>query len=195
MTNSKKELDFSILAIDPSMRHIGVCYTKKSKIHTVDCLTYGKKLKDEKLLKEIYDDISKYVKKTTPTILAIEGYSYLSVGRVYQLGEVGGVIRLAGAQYGTPIITIPPSRIKKFAGKGNADKQYMVDYVLNTEPQLDAALIKKNNDVADAVVLAKLVSHGLEYVSLNTLPKSRKAAEVVIQIKPTLLSIIEGLDD
>ena len=57
-------------------------------------------------------------------LVVVEGYSYGSKGRaVVNIGELGGVIRLAFYDAGIPYVEVPPSSLKRFAtGKGNADK-------------------------------------------------------------------------
>ena len=56
----------------------------------------------------------------------IEGYSYGSVGRVFQIAENGGVCKYLLWKNNIEYDTIPPTVIKKFAtGKGNADKEKM----------------------------------------------------------------------
>lgn len=195
MSDSKKEFGKRVLAIDPSMRHIGVCFFDDRVLSHQDCLIYKKNLKNGKLLKKIYQDILSILQRFKPDVVGIEGYSYMSVGKVYQLGEVGGVIRLACSILNIPVIVIPPSRIKKFAGKGNADKEYMVSYVLKHEEKADKQLISKYNDVADAIVLGILIILGFEYARSKKLPQTRKAAEVVVSIQPTINSIIEGLHE
>jgi hypothetical protein len=56
--------------------------------------------------------------------VGIEGYSFASQFRGPQLGELGGVVKLAIHQAGIPITVIPPATWKKaLCGKGNLDKR------------------------------------------------------------------------
>lgn len=57
-------------------------------------------------------------------LVVIEGYAFGAKGNaVINLGELGGVIRLALADRGLPFVEIPPSCVKLFAtAKGNAPK-------------------------------------------------------------------------
>ncbi len=56
--------------------------------------------------------------------VAIEGYSFASQFRGPQLGELGGVMKLAIHQAGIPMTIIPPATWKKtLCGKGNLDKR------------------------------------------------------------------------
>lgn len=57
-------------------------------------------------------------------LVVIEGYSFGAKGNaVINLGELGGVIRLAFYSIDKPYVELPPSCVKLFAtGKGNAKK-------------------------------------------------------------------------
>ena len=56
-------------------------------------------------------------------IVAIEGYAYGSHSSSYDLGELGGVVRLALHEAGIVYVDVPPATIKGYAtGKGNANK-------------------------------------------------------------------------
>lgn len=63
-----------------------------------------------------------------PMVVAIEGYAMGAKGRVFHIGEWGGVARLALMERGDcAVITLPPSNLKSFATcKGNAPKEFMI---------------------------------------------------------------------
>jgi crossover junction endodeoxyribonuclease RuvC len=89
-------------------------------------------------------------------LVVIEGYAFGAKGSaVINLGELGGVIRLALADAGKPYVEVPPACVKLFAtGKGNAKK----DEVL-------AAAIRKlsytghDHNEADALFLLAMATH------------------------------------
>jgi crossover junction endodeoxyribonuclease RuvC len=57
-------------------------------------------------------------------LVVIEGYSFNRNPSMWQLGELGGVIRLALWETGYRVLEIPPATLKKYAtGKGNAKKE------------------------------------------------------------------------
>jgi crossover junction endodeoxyribonuclease RuvC len=97
-----------------------------------------------------------------PCLIFIEHYSFSSKGRaIYQLGELGGLIRTTIEEY-TKYEEIAPSSVKKFAtGKGNTKKEDM-----------KLAVYKKwkvefnTNDEVDAYVLARMARE-----KLNTIHK------------------------
>jgi crossover junction endodeoxyribonuclease RuvC len=57
-------------------------------------------------------------------LVLVEGYSYGSKGSaVVNIGELGGVVRVALYEARHPVVEIPPSCLKRYAtGKGNAPK-------------------------------------------------------------------------
>ena len=58
--------------------------------------------------------------------VAVEGYSYGSKGRVFNLAENMGIFKHKLYKAGIPVTVIEPSKAKKLAtGKGNADKVAM----------------------------------------------------------------------
>jgi crossover junction endodeoxyribonuclease RuvC len=62
-----------------------------------------------------------------PAIVAIEGYSYGSHSAAYDLGELGGVVRLTLWEAGIVYVDVPPAVAKGYAtGKGNANKNEML---------------------------------------------------------------------
>lgn len=60
--------------------------------------------------------------------VALEGYSFGSRGAsIFDLGEVGGAIRILVYDLGLPFETVPPKTLKKYiAQNGNADKEMML---------------------------------------------------------------------
>jgi crossover junction endodeoxyribonuclease RuvC len=58
---------------------------------------------------------------------AIEGYAFSAKGAKFNLGELGGVLRLALYERKIITVEVPPTYLKKFfTGKGNAQKNLMI---------------------------------------------------------------------
>lgn len=109
----------TVIGIDLSLTATGICDAYgtprviTSKLRGVDRLN---DLRD----KVVYSSISE------DDLVILEGYSYASHNQAHQLGELGGVIRLALRDINAPYVDVPPSTLKKFAtGKGNANKAAM----------------------------------------------------------------------
>lgn len=90
-------------------------------------------------------------------VVILEGYSFSSQGRaIFQIGELGGVVRFWLWGHRIPMIEVAPSTLKKFAtGKGNSPKDAMI-----------AAAIRRfgfagcDNNEADAYLLWCLARQG-----------------------------------
>lgn len=97
-------------------------------------------------------------------LVLVEGYSYASANQAHQLGELGGVIRLALYEAGLQTVELQPSKIKKLAtGKGNAKKPDMLGAAIR---RLDYG--GSNDNEVDALWLleAALQHFGLSRVQL-----------------------------
>lgn len=67
------------------------------------------------------------VEEFAPQLVVIEGYAYAKGNSAHQIGELGGVLRLALLDLGVSYIEVAPSKLKKFVtGKGNAPKDAMM---------------------------------------------------------------------
>ena len=90
-------------------------------------------------------------------LVVLEGYSFGSQGRaIFQIGELGGVVRFWLWGHGLPTVEVAPSTLKKFStGKGNCGKDAMI-----------AAAIRRfgfegcDNNEADAYLIWCLARHG-----------------------------------
>ena len=120
-----------IIGVDPSLRSTGLCYkdpdnnfiTEQLGLH--QCLRGPARL--HWILKYIQDIHENYL--IDLTIAAIEGYSMgihggKQVGRYFDIGELGGVLRYYFYNAGVKILVVPPKSLKMFiSGNGNADKE------------------------------------------------------------------------
>ncbi len=74
-------------------------------------------------------------------LLCMEGYAYnYRVGRVFELGEVGGIVKLICARLGVTCVSVPPGELKRFVtGRSTASKAKMME-----------AMDETQDDIADA---------------------------------------------
>ena len=94
--------------------------------------------------------------------VAIEGYAFGAVGRVFQIAENAGLLKYKLWKEGIEYTVPAPTEIKKFAtGKGNANKDMMPE-AFNEETGVDIRakldIIKGYNpisDIVDAYYIAK----------------------------------------
>jgi len=105
------------------------------------------------------------------SVAILEGYSQASKHQAHQLGELGGVVRLALFEEGVPFYVVTPSQLKVFAtGKGNSAKEqvgYSAVKRFGVEP--------KDNNQADALWLWEIGNHLLGEPTVE-LPKTHTRA-------------------
>jgi crossover junction endodeoxyribonuclease RuvC len=106
-------------------------------------------------------------------LIVIEGYAFAAANQAHQLGELGGVVRIALADRDKTVVVIPPASLKLYAtGSGKAKK----DEVL-------AAAIRSlgydghNHNTADALWLLEMARAKYSGASL-TEPKTRALSKL-----------------
>jgi len=140
----------NILAIDPSLTCTGLAYGN----HLCETAVIKTKLKGWERIDLIMDTIRDLA--DTAQLVVIEGYSFGSQGRsVFQIAELGGILRWKLHRMEVPFVDVPPSTLKKYAtGIGNANKDVMI-----------AAAIRRfgfegsDNNEADAFLMWEMAQH------------------------------------
>ena len=124
--DSSKELKFENLQIYNIYQE-----NRKTKTHAGN---YGNVIVEEMPLwtsqEQRFDIISDWAidKIKDCDVLVLEGYSYNSIGAVFDIAENGGVLKNKLYHLGKSFILASPGAQKKcFTGKGNANKQKTVD--------------------------------------------------------------------
>lgn len=92
--------------------------------------------------------------------VAMEGYAYAGAGMVYNLGELGGMVKLTLLEFGIYPLIVPPTNLKKYAaGKGNGvSKSQMLLNVYKTW-----GVEFTDDNAADSYVLAHMVKGTTKY--------------------------------
>lgn len=106
-------------------------------------------------------------------IVLIEDYTYGQGRQAHQIGELGGVLRLALDDVGVRWVPVNASTVKKFAtGKGNAKKAAVVAAVTHRTGRETP-----DDDIADATAIycIGLALQGLAH-PMGVLPKTHLAA-------------------
>lgn len=106
------------------VKHVGIF----DNLHGIKELEYSSQ---EQRFDNITNTILDILLKHNVSDIAIEGYSYGSVGSVFDIAENTGVLKHKIFKNNINIHLIPPTEAKKFAtNKGNANKQDMFDVFL-----------------------------------------------------------------
>jgi Holliday junction resolvasome RuvABC endonuclease subunit len=141
------------IGIDQSLRSPGFSVVNaEGQVLHVSNLTTGK-LRSAERLAYIRDRLEVILKLHSPQLASLEGYSMESINRPFDLGEVGGIVRLTLFDHKIPFLIIPPTQLKKFvSGNGQASKELMISAV--KKKWLPA--LENQFDQADAIGLAQI---------------------------------------
>ena len=135
---------------------------------------FGERFLDYNTDMERYETIADWAMEILVGVeqIALEGYSFNSTGRVFNIAENTGVLKYKIYQAGTPLTIFPPQEIKKYAtGKGNADKEVMYkSFLLETGfPVKDVIAPDKKNvcspvsDIIDSYFICKKLYDNIIY--------------------------------
>lgn len=106
----------TIVALDLSLTATGISTPDQTTVLKTDQLRGMTRLAH----------IRNHILQHKADLYVLEHYSYASPNQAHQLGELGGVIRLALHDNGHPYVDIAPTTLKKVAtGRGNATKSDM----------------------------------------------------------------------
>jgi len=127
----------------------------------------------------IRNTLAHLLERYRPLYAALEGYSIESQNRPFDLGEVGGAVRLCLYDHGVPFVVVPPTSLKKFVtGNGQAKKdkvQEVIKQIWGLEiPQDDESDAYGLSHVARAFYL-KTSTRRCELEVLKTLTQEREA--------------------
>jgi len=164
----------NVLALDLSLNSTGYAYWNPDgswNLGTID----PKGRTGERRLSFIRDRVLGWA-EVTGGLVAIEGYAYARANQAHQIGELGGVVRLALHDAGVEFIEVAPSSVKKYAtGKGNANKNAML---VAAGKRLGYG--GDSNDEADAAWLCALVLDALGCPVVDV-PQAHRAAVTAVR--------------
>lgn len=145
-----------ILGVDPGTATTGFSIIKdeKGKQELLDfgVVSTSKMLGSEVRLKNLFDDLTKIIKKWKPEEMAVELLFFNSNAKtVLAVGEAKGVVKLAGAKSKLSVFEYTPLQVKMaLTGYGRAEKSQVGKTVQKT---FKLRSIPKPDDAADAVAI------------------------------------------
>lgn len=179
-----------VIGIDPSLTGTALCGWHEDRMVHVSTLAVPKSIMKqtskerahiERLIwlrdtmHETIDTIVELCKAPATVINVapfIEGYAYCARGSVFDMGELGGILRLLLAENYGWFVNVPPTSLKKFVTeKGNSPKEVMLEKTFR-KYGLGSDTLKDNNQV-DAYGLARF---GAAFFSTNELKKYEREA-------------------
>jgi Holliday junction resolvasome RuvABC endonuclease subunit len=136
----------SVMGLDLSLSQTGIA-TERAVLHLS---TPASKMDGMGRLAHIRDTVMARVGADAITLVVLEGYSFASRTGGERLGELGGIVRLALYESGTPYLEVPPTTLKMFAtGRGNAKKPEVIsgarerlDYTGYNDNEADALWLR-----------------------------------------------------
>ena len=143
------------LGVDQSLRSTGVFWLGEGIVGWR--LIQTKELRGVERLKFIKDALSKIIDDLKPDnikVAALEGASYGSRGKLFELGEVSGIVKTVLTSASVPVIlVVPPTQVKKFAGGGKFEKEDVIKFVNKT---MNLSFGLKDSDICDSCVLSMI---------------------------------------
>jgi len=145
-----------ILGVDPGTATTGFSIIKdeKGKQELLDfgVVSTGKRHRSEVRLKNLFDDLTKIIKKWKPEEMAVELLFFNSNAKtVLAVGEAKGVVKLAGAKSKLPVFEYTPLQVKMaLTGYGRAEKSQVARMV---QKLFKLKSLPKPDDAADAVAI------------------------------------------
>ncbi len=161
------------MGLDLSLTSSGVAvlntlHTSKGEFETIERNLIKSNKRGVHRLQELSNKIVRELERHNPAGVAIEGYamgkggSGSNSGRVFDIGEWGGIVRLTLLNRNIPTILVPPKTLKMFVAlNGNADKELMTQSLKDR-----FSILERQNDKADAVglsIMAQAFFEGLDY--------------------------------
>lgn len=159
-----------VLGIDPSLTGTGLCVLD-DKYTILHISTLKNKLRGIDRLIFIRNEVLGITKQFNPEFVVLEGYAMgIRGGMVFNLGELGGVLRTAIYEHGLSYIDVPPTMLKKVVcGKGNADKNILLEQTFRRYGVGSETLFDDNQ--VDAYGLARL---GIDYLKFSNGEKTTR---------------------
>ena len=99
---------------------------------------------------------------------SIEGGAYKEVGRIFQLGQVSGILQLNLYKKGISFIEVAPLQTKKYVqgiGKNKGKETILLDIYKNFKEEI------RNDNIGDAYVLARIAR---DYYNAFIITKPKK---------------------
>jgi crossover junction endodeoxyribonuclease RuvC len=153
----------NLLGLDSSLNGTGCCILDSSNsiIH-LTTFTEGKSSRGCTRLIILKNKLLSIVQDFKVEFIFMEGYSYGSHGKTFEIGELCGIYKVLLHELNIPTIIVPPTTLKMYAtGKGNAPKNIMLEQTFK-KFQVGSEILKDDNQV-DAYCLARFGADFLEF--------------------------------
>jgi Holliday junction resolvasome RuvABC endonuclease subunit len=140
-----------VFGIDQSLTCTGLCVFEDNELIAFNLIHSNKEEDGLTRILDICTHIGELAQHKKPDVIAIEGLSYGSNSTSARiLAALYYFIEYTARRYGCEFISYPPTKVKKFATKGNASKAEMI---LALPPEIHKMFVeagfKKTTGLAD----------------------------------------------
>lgn len=155
-----------IVGIDPSLTSLGYAY--QDDTGDIEVGVVAPKVKGFPRLDLLCGHVQNVLDQVQPDLVVYEGYAMgIRGGRVFDLGELGGILKMEMYYRDIPILVVPPSNLKMFVtGSGGTKGK---DAMMRTLAKHRGRLFN-TDDEADAY---GLVLMGRAWLCPRTRPRAR----------------------
>ena len=146
-----------VLGIDPGTAALGygIVEATGSRLREIHhgCLVTSPDMGCRSGLLEVHKMVVELIGSYSPAVIAVERLFFSrNVQTAFGVGQARGVVLLAAAQHGVPVVEATPNEVKSaIAGYGAADKQQVQRMV---QVVLGMASLPRPDDAADALAIA-----------------------------------------
>lgn len=181
--------DLRVLGVDPGLTRCGIAVVdgavgRKVRCVAVDVIRTPVDADLSVRLLAVYDEVEAWLDRHRPDAVAVERvFSQYNVRTAMGTAQAGGVVALAAARRGLPVVFHTPSEVKAaVTGSGRADKAQVTSMVTRLLGLTEAP---KPADAADALAIA--ICHVWRAPTANRLAEAQsRAAELARNHKARL---------
>lgn len=171
-----------VLGLDLSLTGTGYCVSSTHGEYEIwNTISAKASIRGPHRLFIIRSGIERLLDQYDPVLVCLEGYADHAKGRTFQLGELGGVVRLLLWERGIDYLEPKPTTVKKFlTDNGNAKKDLMI---LKAFQRFNREF--SSNDECDAFALGLIGLTYLGYREPET-PYERKSVKELVAVSRTI---------
>jgi crossover junction endodeoxyribonuclease RuvC len=187
--------DLRVLGVDPGLTRCGIAVVdgavgRKVRCVAVDVIRTPVDAELSVRLLAVSDEVEAWLDRHRPDAVAVERvFSQYNVRTAMGTAQAGGVVALAAARRGLPVVFHTPSEVKAaVTGSGRADKAQVASMVTRLLGLTEAP---KPADAADALAIA--ICHVWRAPTANRLAEAQsRAAELARNHKARLAAAAKG---
>lgn len=163
----------SVIGIDQSLTSSGICVVDGKKVKMSTTIKPESTDEVDRLI-EIESVLAEIITSSNVEIAVMEGYSFMSGGRLASLGELGGIVKKLLRQLGIDFYIVAPMTLKKFcnSSKSKGKNKVMLEIYKRYGVEFE------DDNQTDAFGLAMIGNEILHYKKHKEFSKTLKKYEL-----------------